>query len=146
MRWKPSVESFGALLSLYMREAASLEDDSRECTKDISPAQYYRSVVQLYEDVLLRQNEEMGMDIVDVDVLLKTPKTLLVILQAIVALDKKSSGGSERTKLRSMATFILQLECFQNENNLRLLLTANGRMAWQTKEAFHMARSWPRSV
>ena len=73
---------------------------------------YYRRVVQLYEDILMGQNGEMGMDRIDVDRLLESQNAMLMILEAIVALERLESSTKEKHNLRSMATSILKLECF----------------------------------
>ena len=118
--WKPSVNSFRALLSVYVREApaantaASVANSTVQegllsqrqqndtiTTRSPSPALYYRRVVQLYEDVLMGRNEEMGMDRIDLNLLLESQTTMLVILQAIVALEAITAAAAATTSTTS---------------------------------------------
>lgn len=134
MLWNPSVESFAALVMAFLKEAS-----------DAKPNQIkiglYESVLKLYE-ALLKGNEEMGFDRCDLDQILNDQRTMLLILQAVVALDRelefqeeKRAGNcvmSQRKSLRKMSHSILKLECFDE----------NVRSGWAAAHALQVARTW----
>jgi pentatricopeptide repeat protein len=133
--WIPSIESFGTLLSAYMK-AASLSADQDVCLG------YYRNVVKLYDDVVLGGNDELGIDRIDRDRLFDSPKAMLVILQAIVALVSLLRGDDherERQGLRSMAGYITRLESLQPFQDPA---SSRGRIGPMASDALALALSW----
>ena len=132
-QWRPSVDTFVTLISVYLREADRLVRPSR-FEKLALRRQYLEKVVQLYDNILLsRNNDEMGMNRMNIDELLNSQRAMMAILQAIVNLvddvqldndmelinevDHRSSNNgsisfSRQRELRLMVMSILQLECF----------------------------------
>lgn len=90
--WKPSAESFVTLLSAYIKQAESIRYSHlyhNNAKTSLVVINCYKKVIQLYEDILMGQNnEEMGCDRIDVNILLDHPKGMILILQSIVALDE----------------------------------------------------------
>jgi pentatricopeptide repeat protein len=128
-QWKPSVESVQVLLTSYLQEAAR----TREPVKAVSN---YEQVVQLYDDILMG-DRRMGMDRVDVNAVLDSPRTMVLVLQALVALEAMVPGEApSREEMRSQATSILKLPCFNSCNE------EEARMGWSAQQALRTARSW----
>jgi hypothetical protein len=133
--WQPSIESFHILLSSYIPQPAvsstnnntnnhrnldvSNEDKSSPVVMLINR---HSKVIQLYNDVLMGHNEEMGMDRIDINGLLENPKTMSLILKSILVLESLLSNYKDKQimpssytvhELRTMANSIAKLECFQ---------------------------------
>jgi pentatricopeptide repeat protein len=126
-QWHPSARSFTMLTSFYLKEAATVGRDES--------LSYYRLVIRLYEDILLCRNEEMGMNRIDLNLLLENEKAMITILQAAVALDMLLDPESEESKhLRNMASSITKLECFQTLEYKTL--------SWPAKNALKKSQLW----
>lgn len=129
--WKPSVESYGVLLSSFLGEASREDSDDRKRT-------YYESCIHLYDD-LLYGNEDMGMDRIDPNDVLENQRTMLLILQAIVALYEIQAVSAEKetisqADLYKMATSILKLDCFQQ--------VEVNRLHYASARAYEKVKSW----
>jgi pentatricopeptide repeat protein len=101
--WKPSIESFGELVSTYLREARNSKDDLRK------QQGFYKKVVLMYKDVLTISERRK----VDKDALHQNPRVMLRILDAIVALEK-SVEEKHKTVLHYLGKSISVLDCFQD--------------------------------
>jgi pentatricopeptide repeat protein len=126
-KWMPTLKSFAALVASYMREAV---DSSKAAQMRL-----FRRAVSLYEAALYG-DDDLGMSRLDVNELLDSQRTMLLILQATVALEALivSDGTDERRELRSTAVSILKLESFQRVQTHRL--------SWTALEAYDTARKW----
>lgn len=126
-QWNPSARSFTMLTSFYLKEAATVGRDES--------MGYYQRVIRLYEDILLGRNEEMGMNRIDLNLLLENEKAMIMILQAAVALDVLVDPESDESKLlRNMASSITKLQCFQT-------LEYNS-LSWSVKSALQKSQLW----
>jgi pentatricopeptide repeat protein len=136
-QWRPSADSFGVLLSAYIRQAIAT-GDSRE------KEALYQTVVSMYEDLLCgSSNDPSGIHSVDVIAVLDNQRTMLYILQAVVHLENlqqsakdnnvKIRNDTSRAQLRSTAASIAQLECLQ---------TLETRASWSAQQALQQAQSW----
>jgi hypothetical protein len=115
------------LTSFYLKEAATVGRDES--------MGYYQRVIRLYEDILLGRNEEMGMNRIDLNLLLENEKAMIMILQAAVALDVLVDPESDESKLlRNMASSITKLQCFQT-------LEYNS-LSWSVKSALQKSQLW----
>ncbi|EEC45269.1 predicted protein [Phaeodactylum tricornutum CCAP 1055/1] len=126
-KWMPTLKSFAALVASYMREAV---DSSKAAQMRL-----FRRAVSLYEAALYG-DDDLGMSRLDVNELLDSQRTMLLILQATVALEALivSDGTDERRELRSTAVSILKLESCQRVQTHRL--------SWTALEAYDTARKW----
>jgi pentatricopeptide repeat protein len=132
MQWEPSVESLAALLSVYLRQASKHNLDKSE------KRQLSERVVTLYEDVL-HGDKAMGMDRIDLNQLLDSQRTMMLILQGIISLEGLHCCDEKRQReLRTMATAILQLNCFEGVESQRL--------AWFSYQALEKAKAWVEST
>jgi pentatricopeptide repeat protein len=128
MQWTPSVESLASLLSVYLRQASKHNVDTSE------RRQLSERVVTLYEDVLYG-HKAMGMDRIDLNQLLDSQRTMMLILQGIISLEGLHCYDEKRQReLRIMATAILQLSCFEGLESQRL--------AWASYQALEKAKAW----
>jgi pentatricopeptide repeat protein len=110
MLWKPSTESFSALIQSFLYEASSASTEEKVLL--------YENVVRLY-DLLLLGDEELGLNRMDPNQVLDNHRTMLVILQALVSLEELYEDSKKRGDTRRIASSILQLECFHGiQNNL----------------------------
>ena len=125
-QWNPSVDTFVTLISVYLREADMLSISPRnlptqEAQRQMLRQQYLERVVELYDNILLsRNNDGMGMNRMNINQLLNSQRAMMAILQAIVYLEdviRHDSDSIRQRQLRSMATSILQLECFSDPTN-----------------------------
>jgi pentatricopeptide repeat protein len=131
-RWTPSVESLAALLSVYLRQASKHNLDTNE------KRQLSERVVTLYEDVLYG-HKAMGMDRIDLNQLLDSQRTMMLILQGIISLEGLHCCDDKRQReLRTMATAILQLNCFKGLESQRL--------PWASYQALEKAKAWAEST
>jgi pentatricopeptide repeat protein len=107
MQWTPSVESLAALLSVYLRQA------SRHNLEKSEKRQLSERVVTLYEDVLYG-HKAMRMDRIDLNQMLDSQRTIMLILRGIISLAELHCYDEKRQReLRTMATAILQFSCFE---------------------------------
>lgn len=125
-RWKPSIESFTALLSAYVAEAGTSNNLSVKLKR-------YRRVMELYNDVLLREGS-MGADRIDVEALLSDNRAMLIVLTVAVSLEELSSDSDERSDCRSTARAIQALSSLQS---LR-----RDRMSPSSRLALRKAQDW----
>jgi pentatricopeptide repeat protein len=131
-QWTPSVESLAALLSVYLRQASKHNLDTSE------KRQLSERVVTLYEDVLYG-HRAMGMDRIDLNQLLDSQRTMMLVLQGIISLEGLHCCDEKRQReLRTMATAILQLSCFKGVESQRL--------AWASYQALEKAKAWAEST
>lgn len=136
-QWIPSVDSFVALISVYMRAAETTT------TGDGDTQLLYRRVVQLYHDVLM-SHDDMGMNRIDLILLHKNQRAMMVVLHAIVSLEyslrNDVAGDGTRRGLRSTARSILELDCFLDD---RLhAVPPSTRWGSSARRALQTARSW----
>jgi pentatricopeptide repeat protein len=110
-RWKPSVASLATLATAYLREA--------EIAKGEHQANIYQQLVNLFDNLLLG-DEKMGLDRVDIDEFLGSQRTMLLILQGIVASYELTDDAANKKKLLISATSILELDCFKELTSSRL--------------------------
>lgn len=102
--WQPSPESFGALASAYLVEAASTSDV--EVKKKL-----YTKVITMYKDVAIGK-EDRRLHLVGREALQENPRSMLLILQAIVGLADLTDNPRI---LRDLAASIARLDCFAAE-------------------------------
>ena len=129
-RWKPSIESLAALVSVYLRQASQRGLDASEKQRQLE------RVAKLYEDALYG-NFDMGMHRIDLNQLLDSQQTMMLILQCLVKLEGLHCYGDDvkrQDELRSMAASILKLDCFGGVEYQRL--------AWASYQAIEKAKSW----
>lgn len=184
-KWIPSIDSFVTLLATFMRQAelepprlARKDNIGENSESDEDSQMHYRSILDLYNAILMGRSN-MGMNRIDINCLLDSQRAMLLILQAIVKLEslivdeievqlngemtKNNNGVScvssrkqaECLDLRSMATSILELDCFRD----LLLVPSNGlpfdasstttavasasiRLGPSARYALRTARSW----
>ncbi|GKY95968.1 hypothetical protein MPSEU_000557300 [Mayamaea pseudoterrestris] len=126
IQWTPSVESFSMLLSAHLYEASTMQDNQER-------ARILHQFVALYEGLLLG-DESLGMDRVNLDQVLSSQRTMLLILQGFVTLIQLSTSPHESTSLRKMTSSIVQLDSLQKNGTFRIKRNA--------AEALKMARQW----
>jgi pentatricopeptide repeat protein len=130
-QWKPSIESLAAFMSVYLREASKHNLDASEKRR------LSEQVVTLYENALYG-NILMGMHRIDLNQLLDSQRTMMLILQGIVSLEGLRCCDEKRQReLRAMATAILQLDCFEGMESQRLV--------WASYQALEKAKQWAAS-
>jgi len=143
-QWNPSVESFAALLIAFLREASSKYGKDGLSLTSEKRASCYTECVALYDKLLLG-DVETGLDRIDPIHVLDSQRTMLLILQAIVALEQtihsniaegslEADSPQSREDLISMASSILELECFQQ--------VELNRLSWASAQAYHKALAW----
>ena len=122
--WRPTALSFGALASAYLRD----DGNNRRGM--------YEKVITMYNDVLL-ERQERRLHLVGVDALHENPRSMLLVLQAIVSLVDLTPENAQ--VLRRLATSIVQLDCFAaNGAPSPHLLRDNHAAA----RALQVSRSW----
>jgi hypothetical protein len=84
----------------------------------------YQKVVDLYENALLGEEAEMGLDRLDLNAILDSQRAMISILQGIVALREITVDATKKQALRTTVSSILKLECFQGMSFSRLSSTA----------------------
>ena len=137
-QWTPSVDSFSALVSAFVRRAGdpTLERSERK--------QLYRNVVNMYDRILSgNKDEELGMHRLDANQLQENPRAMLLILQAVVCLEHLSSADgtsfsnarNEKDKLRDTAAKIMELETLRD-------ITRTTRLGRNAFEALRTAQTW----
>jgi pentatricopeptide repeat protein len=160
--WKPGIESLYTLFSSYMRQASEsiVERTNGAVARNSNylskAANCYSRILHLYEDVLMGINEEMGMDRIDVNLMLESSKVMVVVLQAAVALEdivSRSSTNSttityNQSDIRRIASSIAKLECFQEQVSAshQRISTINSsqpnRMYGSAQRALDKAKEW----
>jgi pentatricopeptide repeat protein len=102
-KWMPSMDSFTALVSAYLREAS---DYSASMEKR---CELYKKVISMYRDSMAgserRKVEKMA--------LLASPRALGMILQAIISLDQLEESDKHKDILRRVASSIVTLEVWR---------------------------------
>jgi pentatricopeptide repeat protein len=126
--WRPSVESFGALVLAYLRDDS--DDDEKE--------KMYQKVITMYKDVLL-QKEDRRLHLVGREALHENAQSMLLVLQAIVGLADLTPGKKMPQILRDLATSIVQLDCFTADGAPSPHLLRDNRAATR---ALQISRSW----
>lgn len=126
VQWNPSVESFGVLLTAFLREASASRDP-------FDKLRFYEQAVGLY-DALLLGDEALGMNRIDPNDVLDNQRAMVVVLQAIVGLEGQPIDAARQLELRKMTRSIVSLPCIQ-EAELN-------RLGWAAAEALKMARAW----
>ena len=101
-RWVPSIDSFLAFVTAYLREAEGTMDVDRQ-------RRLYHRAVLLYEGVLMG-HEATGLDRISPNELLEDSRAMLVILQAAVALEEVSHDKAYAIRT---AKSILELDCMR---------------------------------
>jgi hypothetical protein len=123
--WRPSVESFGALVLAYLRD----NSDQKE--------KMYQNVITMYKDVLV-QKEDRRLHLVGRDALHENAQSMLLVLEAIIGLADLTPGKTPLI-LRDLATSIVQLDCFTADGELSKNLLRDNRAATR---ALQVSRSW----
>jgi pentatricopeptide repeat protein len=138
VRWLPSIKSFDALLTAYLRHASTSDDLS-------SQRELYKQVVDMYRSLLSGESSGMIVEGVGITQVHRSAKTMLLFLQAIVSLEQiefttlvPSDGTC--SILRQMASRILDLECLQDEQITVPLLRNDNR----SRKAVQVATTWIR--
>ena len=98
--WQPSPESFGALASAYLRGYASTTQDVELKTE------LYRKVITMYKDVVVGK-EDRRLHLVGRESLQENPRSMLLVLQAIVGLMDLTPMNPQI--MRDLATSIVKL-------------------------------------
>lgn len=125
--WNPSTESLTALMTAYLYEAVVAREEKKTV--------FYQGIVDLYNGLLLG-DERLGLNRMDPNEVLDNTRTMLVVLQALVSLERLLGDKEERIQARRTAESILELECFQDfESGGSHLNSAASR-------ALQKARSW----
>jgi len=112
-QWNPSVESFGALISCFLREAACAETDQERRFRLLD------SVAKLYDSLILGE-KRMGLDRIDLDSVLDSQRAMLLGLQAIVGSYELCMDDIRRKELSTLAQSFLKLQCFRDVTLNRL--------------------------
>jgi hypothetical protein len=122
--WRPTAVSFGALASAYLRDDGN---NKREM---------YQKVITMYKDVLL-EKEERRLHLVGLEALHGNPRSMLLVLQAIVGLVDLAPENAQ--VLRHLATSIVQLDCFAANGAPSLHLLRDNHAATR---ALQVSRLW----
>lgn len=122
--WRPTAVSFGALASAYLRDDGN---NKREM---------YQKVITMYKDVLL-EREERRLHLVGLEALHGNPRSMLLVLQAIVGLVDLAPENAQ--VLRHLATSIVQLDCFAANGAPSPHLLRDNHAATR---ALQVSRSW----
>jgi pentatricopeptide repeat protein len=126
MLWKPSDESFGALLLAHLQHAAASESLHTK-------VYLYGCVLDLF-DALLLGDEKLGLNRIDPNLVLESQRNMLLVLQAIVALHDLCEDESKQESIVNMACSILQLDCLQR--------VPPCRMHWSSHYSYRKALTW----
>ena len=124
--WKPSVDSFGALINAYLRESQVAENEGK-CA-------LLKKIVVMYRNVLTGSE---GRQVDKADLLQNTPVVLL-ILQAIVALEKMEVITKHKLVLQHLGKSIVALE------GMERLHVGNRREKNRSLDSLQTARRWLR--
>jgi pentatricopeptide repeat protein len=137
-QWAPSTESFSTLVSTFIRRAADPSLGTSE------KRQLYERVISMYERILSgNKDDELGLHRLDANQLLQSPRTMLLILQAVVFLEQLprknnssfSNAVSATIKLRRLAAQILELESLQN-------ITRDQHITRRAFRSLRIAQTW----
>lgn len=126
--WKPGAESFRALLMAHVREATVVAANSADARISL-----YGCVLDLF-DLLLLGDEKLGLHRLHPNAVLDSQPTMLLVLQAIVALHRLCPDIDKRDSLKRMGCSILQLDCFRQ--------VAPQRIHWASADAYRTVVSW----
>jgi pentatricopeptide repeat protein len=124
--WKPSGDSFGALLLAHLQHAATSESLATK-------VYLYGCVLDLFDGLLLG-DEKLGLNRIDPNLVLENQRSMLLVLQAIVALHDLCEDESKKESIVNMACSILQLDCLQH--------VSPSRMHWSSLYSYRKALTW----
>ena len=127
MVWKPTVESFGALVNAYLRESHVVEYDEGKRV-------LLKKIIVIYRNVLTG-SEGRYVDRLD---LMENCSVMLMILQAVVALEKMEVVEKHKMVLRHLGTTIAALE------GVERLQVGKRRENTRSLNALRIARGWLR--
>jgi pentatricopeptide repeat protein len=127
--WQPSPESFGALASAYLIHASFTENVEEK-------KQLYKKVITMYQDVAIG-TQDRRLHLIDRDSLQENPRSMLLVLQAIVGLADLTDNPKI---LRDLAASIVQLDCFASKGAAPLPHFINDNGA--ASRALQISRSW----
>ena len=135
-RWKPSVDTFSALIAALMNCASDpdVDNHTRRGLRHL--------VINLYSGVMSGANDRvgMGMHLVDKDEVLQNSRLMCMFLEAAVEIGSSEDGhrgrGTGRQESRTLATSLLKNDCFKRGLPQRFL----GHP--QFSHAYEVAHSW----
>ena len=138
-RWKPSVDTFSALIAALMNCASDpdVDNHTRRGLRHL--------VINLYSGVMSGANDRvgMGMHLVDKDEVLQNSRLMCMVLEAAVEIgssevqsDGQRGRGTGRQDSRALATSLLNNDCFKRGLPQRFL----GHP--QFSHAYEVAHSW----
>ena len=137
--WIPSISSFSALISAFVREAEWTNDTERRMELLGTVVEYYCKIA-LIDDISPvvpgKRSDDDGMNRIDRALLLEDRRALLLVLRATVTLrDMYGASTNYGQKMESLSISIIQLESFAN-------IKSQLRLARAAFRALKTAESW----
>lgn len=129
-RWKPSAASLAALISSFLAEAGDL------IVGHEGKVALYKQVVALYDKVL-RGDEKMGFDRMDLDEVLNSQRIMILFTRGMLALSDFEGDSASLDSLRNTVQSILTLDCIRKNDD-------KYRQSWAVRETLNKAIAFTR--
>jgi pentatricopeptide repeat protein len=125
MLWKPSVESLGDLVNAYLRESHVVEGDHEKRT-------LLKKIIVIYRNIMTGSEGR----IVDKADMLESQSVLLMMLQAIVALEKMEEVEKHKVVLKNLGRSIAAL------GSMERIQVGSRRENNRSLNSLRIARAW----